>query len=92
MVIEYIVGLCILRKVIEISLVEIFNILFVTSLYSGVMCVVVFLVKKSFPLVNVIELVFLIILGMFVYFILTRREILSNIQELKLQLSEAPRP
>jgi O-antigen/teichoic acid export membrane protein len=82
-VIEYIVGLCILRKVIEISLVKIFNILFVTSLYSGVMCVVVFFVKKSFPLVNVIELVFLVILGILVYFILTRREIWSNIQELR---------
>ncbi|MBM4340834.1 MAG: lipopolysaccharide biosynthesis protein [Deltaproteobacteria bacterium] len=83
--IQYMVELYILGKVIEIKLVRIFNVLFVTSLYSGIMCLVIVLVKKSFPLVNVIGLVFLVIFGVFVYFLLIRRQILSNIQELRTQ-------
>jgi len=81
--IQSIAGLFILRKVIGISLVKMLNTLFFPSIYSGIMCVVIFFAKKGFPMVNAIELSFLIILGMLVYFILSRKEILSNIQELR---------
>lgn len=81
--IQYIAELYILEKVIRISLLKIFNILFMASLYSSIMCFVIFVVKISFPLDNAAGLFCLIALGMIIYFILIRRVILLNIQELR---------
>ena len=82
-VIQYSVGLFILRKVIGIKFTKYFNILFVPSLCSLIMALVILFVKKSFTSVNVIELSFLVVLGIFVYFALSYKEIKLNIQELR---------
>jgi O-antigen/teichoic acid export membrane protein len=81
--IQFFASLFILRKVIGVGIMKVLNTLFVPSIYSIIMCMVIILARRCFNVVNVTELSLLMTIGMIVYFTLGRREILLNIRELK---------